>query len=381
MVGLLLFSALLLAYANGSNDNFKGVATLYGSSTLSYRPALALATTATLAGSACALFLAQGLIGHFSGKGLVPAEVAQNPDFLLAVGTGAALTVLLATRLGFPISTTHGLVGGLLGAGLVGAGGAVAVGQLGKVFLLPLLLSPLLALLLGAALYWIAHRSRRALGLTKESCICIGQPRRYVPVPVPVAVAVAEPAPDQVTAVPMATTANLEVMVADQAECVDRYTDRVLGISLQRGLDLGHIASAATVSFARGLNDTPKIAGLLVVAQALNMSWSLFGIAVVMALGGVLHARRVAETMSHRITGMSHGQGLSANLVTGFLVLVASRMGIPVSTTHVSVGSIFGISAVSGGGDRRVIRSILMSWVITLPLAAALAATVMLLLS
>ena len=83
---LLFAAALFLAYANGANDNFKGVATLYGSRTLGYRAAIGLATIATFAGAICALFLAQGLVASFSGKGLVPQDTAGAADFLMAVG-------------------------------------------------------------------------------------------------------------------------------------------------------------------------------------------------------------------------------------------------------------------------------------------------------
>ncbi|MBZ0251850.1 MAG: inorganic phosphate transporter, partial [Candidatus Methylomirabilis sp.] len=97
-------------------------------------------------------------------------------------------------------------------------------------------------------------------------------------------------------------------------------------------------------------------------------------VAATMALGGVLGARRVAETMGRRITDMSPGQGLTGNLVTGVLVLGASRAGLPVSTTHVSCGAIFGIGATTGRADRRVIGEILLAWLATLPLGAACAA-------
>jgi inorganic phosphate transporter, PiT family len=141
-------------------------------------------------------------------------------------------------------------------------------------------------------------------------------------------------------------------------------------------LDAAHIVSAAAVSFARGLNDTPKIAGLLVTTQALDIQWGMVAIALGMAIGGLLNARRVAETMSKKITEINHGQGFSANLVTSFLVIIASKFGVPVSTTHVSVGSIFGIGIVSGKQDSKVIRNILLSWLITLPVAMACSALI-----
>lgn len=363
LVSLLFLATLFLAYANGANDNFKGVATLYGSRTVNYRTAITLATVATFAGSIAAIFVAQGLIASFSGKGLVPQTIAGAADFMMAVGLGAASTVLLATRLGFPISTTHSLVGGLLGAGLMAVGLDVNFQRLGGTFIIPLLLSPFIALVLGASVYWLFSKLRQVLGLSKESCICIGERREFVPLSDLAAMKVGT-----------AIDSTMQVTVADTRECMDLYTERVWGVQLQKLLDIAHGCSAATVSFARGLNDTPKIAGLLVAAQALDIQWGMVAIALGIALGGWLNARRVAETISNKITELNHGQGFSANLVTGLLVIFASKLGVPVSTTHVSVGSIFGIGVISGKRNAKVIGSILLSWLITLPLAALLSA-------
>ncbi|MEQ1649813.1 MAG: inorganic phosphate transporter, partial [Hyphomicrobiaceae bacterium] len=100
LAALLVLAAAFVAYANGANDNFKGVATLYGSGTTSFRTALWLGTAATLAGSVSSVFLADELVKAFSGKGLVPDTVLASPQFLLAVALGAASTVMLATVLG-----------------------------------------------------------------------------------------------------------------------------------------------------------------------------------------------------------------------------------------------------------------------------------------
>ena len=91
---------VFLTYANGANDNFKGVATLYGSGVLSYRTALIGATAATWLGSIAAIFVADQLVRAFSGKGLVDPAVLSMGTFPVAVAGGAALTVLVATRLG-----------------------------------------------------------------------------------------------------------------------------------------------------------------------------------------------------------------------------------------------------------------------------------------
>jgi PiT family inorganic phosphate transporter len=74
--------------------------------------------------------------------------------------------------------------------------------------------------------------------------------------------------------------------------------------------------------------------------------------------------------MSERITPMNHGQGFAANVVTSLLVIGASRWGMPVSTTHVSCGSIFGIGAITGQGRWAAVRSILLAWLVTLPVSA-----------
>jgi PiT family inorganic phosphate transporter len=80
--------------------------------------------------------------------------------------------------------------------------------------------------------------------------------------------------------------------------------------------------------------------------------------------------------MSHKITEINHGQGLAANLTTALLVIFASQLGMPVSTTHVSVGSLFGIGLTSGKAHHRMILSIMLSWLLTLPCAALCAAAV-----
>lgn len=310
MLILLFLAACFLAYANGANDNFKGVASLYGSGTTSFRKALGWGTATTLAGSVAAVFFAGELMKKFSGKGLVPDALAQSPGFVLAVALGAAATVLLATRFGFPISTTHGLTGALVGAGLASGDHVVNFGALGKNFVQPLLLSPLIAVAAGA----LVHFALKALH---------GEP--------------------------------------------DHRT---------RTLDTLHFLTGGAVGFARGLNDTPKIAALLLLANGLDIRWSLAAVAVAMAVGGLLNARRVAETMSKKITGMNPGQGFSANLATAVLVTTASWNALPVSTTHVSVGALAGIGATTRQAHWKAIGQIVLSWIVTLPCGAALAALV-----
>ena len=367
LVATLFIAALFLAYSNGANDNFKGVATLYGSGAASYRTALLIGTIATFAGCLASVFLAETLLKAFSGKGLVPNAVAESQNFLLAVAAGAGLTVILATRLGFPISTTHALSGALAGAGYVMAGPDLNLSALGTAFFMPLLVSPVLAVALTMPLYMLAHRLASYYGLQKQSCVCVAPLE-------PVAILSAR---DTARAATLTASIGLPQFSTGLApDCADRYSGKVFGVTAQSAVDSLHHFSAAALSFARGLNDTPKIAGLLLGLKAFDIKISMVTIAAAMALGGLMHAHRVAETMSKKISKMNDGQALVANLVTSMLVIGASKLGMPVSTTHVSVGAISGVGIVNGTTDKSVLTSIVMSWIATLPVAAALAGVV-----
>ncbi len=361
---LIAVAVVWLAYANGANDNFKGVATLFGSGTRDYPNALRWATVTTVAGSLASIVIGAGLVAKFSGKGLVPDAVLADPGFALSVGFAAAGTVLLATRFGLPVSTTHALVGGLVGAGLAAQGmSGVNLAALGEAFLAPLLIAPIAAAVLTAIAYPLANWTRRALGVSRDTCVCVGDEVRVV-----VPEARAGLAASVVAApLPSLTVGNAEA-------CVERYSGRVVGVNVQALLDRLHVLSAGAVCFARGLNDTPKVVALLITAQALHVPLASLIVTVAIAIGGLISARRVAETMSHGITGMNHGQGFTANLATAVLVIWASRWGLPVSTTHVSCGSLFGIGVVTGQARWGTIGAIALAWVTTLPVAAALTA-------
>ena len=359
---IIMLVGWLLAFGNGANDTFKGVATIYGSGTASYRTALIWATLATALGSVVAIFLAGKLLAAFSGKGLVPVTVAGEIGFAGAVALGAAGTVLLATRLSFPISTTHALIGALVGAGLVASSSGIDTAVLVNSFMLPLLTSPFIAILLTATLYPYFRQQREKLAIDHETCICIG---KRVVASVPGRLAANE-------AIEFAESLSLDI--DDVTTCQVRYQGHVVGIRASTLLDAAHFFTAGLVSFARGLNDTPKIAALLIVGNLVAPGNALLTVGAAMALGGLLGARRIAETMSHRITEMTPGQGFTANIVTAALVIGASNFGLPVSTTHVSCGSLFGIGFITRQAHWRAIRNILLAWAITLPVAGVLGA-------
>lgn len=311
---ILVLAVCWVAFTNGANANFKGVASLYGSGTTSLRTAALWGTAATFAGSLTALFLSGGLLAAFGGKGLVPDALATSPDFLCAVALGGAGTSFLATRLGFPVSTTHALVGALIGAGLAGHG-HIQYSALGKVFVLPLLLSPVLAAILGGLTYLILRGLRLA--------------------------------PDHRT----------------------------------RTLDFVHFMSAGAASFARGLNDTPKIVAPLLIIPAFDVNWSFLLVAIGIAAGGLFDIRNVAETLGKKVTDMNPGQGFAACLVTAVLVSTASMQAFPVSTTHVSVGSLTGMGIVTRQVHGKKLLEVGAAWICTVPCGALIAAAAYLILS
>ena len=358
-----VMAGLFLAFSNGANDNFKGVATLLGSKTTSYRVALLWATVTTFAGSLAAFFLAQKLMTNFSGKGLVPDQIVQLSSFSISVALAAALTVFLATQFGFPISTTHAITGALVGTGLLASPEGVNTSKLFSAFFLPLLVSPLLAILGATILYPIFSFTRKRLGVSRESCLCIGNE---------ILVVAPKGIPKGAAAAVLQVECCPQISVGTNVTCEERYMGQVWGLSAKTVLDVAHFLSAGLVSFARGLNDTPKIAAILLVGGAMTPMSSVGVVAVMIALGGVLFVKKIANTMSYKITEMNDGQGFSANFVTGLIVIGASQLGVPVSTTHVSCGSLFGIGTITKQAHWGSILKIVMAWLVTLPVAAVL---------
>ena len=335
--GLVLLIGLILAFANGANDNFKGVATIYGSRVARYGTALAWATITTLAGAILSFLVARGLIQAFSGRGIVDAAVMAHARFPAVVALAASLTVLAASRLGMPISTTHAIAGSLAGVAMVACAGWGWLAALGVAFLLPLVVSPVASL----SLSWIATQFAPARA---DACVCV-----------------ADAATASGGTVPVALTGTEKDCAAAGATPVVR-TSRVLSAF--------HFVSAGAVGFMRGTNDTPKLMGV-VAAAGVAADFSLAVIfALAMALGGLVGARRVARTMSEQLTPMSPAQGTVANMLTSGIVGAASVCGLPVSTTHVSCGAIFGLGAARKELSLKWAGAVAGSWLFTLPVSA-----------
>lgn len=348
--------AAFLAWANGSNDVSKGVATLVGSGVSNERTAVLWGTGWTVAGALLAAFATQGLVATFSGKGFLARPIA-GPGFLASVAIGAAAWVLFASKTGLPVSTTHAITGALAGAAVVAQGaGALHWGFLARKAILPLALSPIVSI---ALLYAIFPLLRRGLARVDVYCVCLE--RRVAILPGGVSV--------------LAAVVTERTLVATEENC----TASPVVAGRLKVLDGIHWLSSAATSFARGLNDTPKIVALGVLASAgLGLSGLPFYGAIALAMGGgsMVGGFRVTDTLARRVTRMSPTEGFSANLVTTLLVGTASLAALPVSTTHVSSSAIIGIGLHRGARtiDWRTVREMLLAWMVTLPVAALVGA-------
>jgi len=357
MIVILILACLFVAFANGANDVSRGIATLVGSGVSNYRAAVAWGTGWTVAGALMAALMTQALVATFSGKGLL-ANPNTTHEMLLAVSCGAIGWLLIATRTGMPVSTTHSLAGALIGAALMQSGAAgILWPAVAKKVAVPLLLSPFLSLLV---LMIVLPLIRWAAARADRYCLCVET---------------AEPALATAEGVALRDSgpALPRVDVAPESQC----GESVARITL---IDSLHWLSAGATSFFRGMNDTPKILALGIAAgAAAGISQNMFYVmlATAMGLGSYIAGRRVTETMAQKIVKLSPHNGFAANLVTSLFVGLASRFALPVSTTHVASGAIIGIGISDKVGVRwKMVGEMALAWIVTLPASAVIAAIV-----
>jgi inorganic phosphate transporter, PiT family len=358
---VLFLLVLALAFANGTNDVSKAIATLVGSGITNYQTAIVWGTVWTVFGACVSVIVASAMVKTFS-SGLIAPGTATPPTLALAVLTGAMIWVLIASRTSLPVSTTHALMGAIAGAGLAAFSGDELIwSAIAKKIALPLLLSPPLALTMSVLLHPVL---RRAAARWEGSCLCLlPASRAFVAI--------------DVKGMTRTLFQTGRTVVAIPSQC-DRAG--LQGITI--GLDSIHWISSGLASFARGVNDAPKIAAIFLLGSALA-SWpsaqfqisTFVGVALAMGLGSYLGGLRVTKVLAEKVTTMDHTEGLSANLTTSSLVLVSATMGLPVSTTHVSSSAIIGIGVLKGVKAVRwsTVRDMVLAWIVTLPAAGILA--------
>lgn len=359
---LIAFSLLFfLSFANGANDVSKAVATLAGARVTSVKKAVLWGTVWTAAGAMAGLFLGADLIKNMMGSLYQVPAAADDMALPLAVALAAIFWVFLATWRGWPVSTTHAIVGGLIGSGIVALGfNNISWGVAAHKILLPLLFSPVIAVALAWFLGPILQRAAKCIHGFK---ICIpGLPK-------PVLVA-------------SSSTSNRSAVTVE--ECVVCDCDSIeakVTPGIVVSVDSLHWLTSGLLSLSRGLNDAPKLIAValpfIVMNDAPMQAWMFIVSATAMTLGGLIAGKKITEILGFKVTKMNHEQGFSANIIAAFLVIGASRFGLPVSTTHVSASAIMGTGlAAKTGLNKQVVMNIVFAWLVTVPSAAMAGAVI-----
>ncbi len=385
---------LYMAANIGANDLANAMGTSVGSRALTLKGAVIISVIANTLGAA----LAGGHVTSTISKGMVdPSLLAGEPD-LLALGMFSSLLaagawVNVATYFALPVSTTHAIVGAVVGFGLLSVGpGAVSWGKIISIAL-SWVVSPAVGASLGGGMYLFVER--RILSAPDP----LDSSKRYAPLLmffvflVLILSFIFKGLKNLHLEIGFFHTLLFVVPVAAVAGILGRKwvawygsEDRALkpGQSAFRPVDRIfaqlQIITACYVAFAHGANDVANAIGPLaaifsvVTTKAVELQvhvpiWML--IIGGMAVGGGLLAfgTRVMETIGRNITEITPVRGFCAEFGAATTILVCSRLGLPVSTTHVLVGAVVGVGFMRGMGslDLRILKNIGLSWILTLP--------------
>ena len=388
--------ALYMAWAIGANDVANAMGTSVGSGALTIGRAVVVAGVLEFAGA----FLAGGHVTDTVRKGMLDMDlVALRPEFLLygmlAALASAGTLLLVATRYGLPVSTTHSIVGAIVGFGAVALGlEAVAWGKVAQIAL-----SWLTSPLIGGLLAYLIFSLIRRLILDRDRPM--ENARRYGPVfyfyvffiigmltlfkglknlkldfDLPEALMLS-------VGLGLIGAGIGRLFINRVRSGPEDETDQFRQV--ERVFVVLQILTACAVAFAHGSNDVANAIGPLAavvhVAQDMDVTgkspvepWMLGVGGIGIVFGLATWGYRVMETVGKKITELTPSRGFAAELGAATTIVVASRLGIPVSTTHVLVGSVLGVGLARGIGvlDMRVVGRILVSWVMTLPIAATL---------
>ncbi|UCF89060.1 MAG: inorganic phosphate transporter [bacterium] len=388
-------ACLYMAWNIGANDVANAMGTSVGSHAINLKQAVLLAAVFEFAGA----FLVGGHVTDTVRKGIVSTEVFKGQPELFVLGMLAALLAAgiwlnLATFLGLPVSTTHSIIGAVVGFGLlVGGISAVHWGKLGSV-VMSWVISPLCGGLMG----WITFTFIKRTVLSSWNPVRAA--RRIVPILIfPVAVIL-------VLSMLYKGLKNLKLDVSFNRALVIALITGVLAyyfmklflsvklkeaprerveafVQVEKIFAYLQIGTACYVAFAHGANDVANAIGPFAAIVAVIKSGDLVmkvpvpmwilglgGIGIVVGLG--TWGYRVIETIGKKITSITPSRGFSAEFATATTVLVCSKLGLPVSTSHTLVGSVIGVGLARGMAalNLAVIRSIVHSWLITIPATA-----------
>jgi PiT family inorganic phosphate transporter len=389
--------ALYMAWTIGANDVANAMGTSVGSGALTITRAVIVAGILEF----CGAFLAGGHVTDTVRKGILVSDAVAGHEPLIVYGMLASLlsagTLLLtATRFGLPVSTTHAIVGAIVGFGAVGLGvDSVVWGKVAQI-----VASWVTSPLIGGVLAFLVFRITRYSILDREDPM--EQAKRVGPVFFFVVIFVMALVTlfkglkhlnlhlEFVESLGLAVFAGLvgalvgrfflrRVKTEPDATGSDRFRQ------VERLFVVLQVLTACAVAFAHGSNDVANSIGPLAAiihlskglayeGRAVLEPWMLVVGGVGIVLGLATWGYRVMETVGRKITELTPSRGFSAELAAALTIVLASRLGIPVSTTHILVGAVFGVGLARGIGalDLRVVGKILVSWVATLPIAAGL---------
>jgi len=388
---------MFMAWAIGANDVANAMGTSVGSGALTIRRAVIVAAVLEFSG---ALFVG-GHVTDTVRKGMLDMELVQADPQLLLYGmlgalAAAATLLAVATAHGLPVSTTHAIVGAIVGFGWVAFGfDAVNWGKVGQIVASwvtsPLIGGVLSFLVFNLIRYLILHRDNPF-----ESAKRIG-PFFFFFVTFVIALVTLFKGLkhldlDYDLPGALLRAFGIGILGAGLGWWFIQRVKRVRGrlederfADVERIFVVLQIMTACAVAFAHGSNDVANSIGPLAAVAAVVHEADLTQKAPVeiwmLAIGGIgivfglaTWGYRVMETVGRKITELTPSRGFSAELAAALTIVLASRLGIPVSTTHILVGSVLGVGLARGIGalDLRVVGRILVSWVATLPIAAVL---------
>ena len=389
---------LFMAWGIGANDVANAMGTSVGSRALTVYQAVIIAAIFEFTGAV----LAGGQVTATIRKGIVdPALFADSPELLifgmLASLLAAAVWLLCASHFGWPVSTTHSIVGAIVGFAAVGVGmEAVKWAKVGSI-VMSWVVSPLMAGVIAYALF----QSVRWLIL--DTANPFKQAKRWVPfyiflVGLIVAlvtllkglshVGLTLSAIESVAAAVTfgAITAFVGSQVTRRVRPDADADARFHFDSVEKVFTVLMIVTACAMAFAHGSNDVANaigpVAAVVAIAQAgggvtqhsATPVWILLIGAAGIVAGLSMYGHKVMATIGTKITLLTPSHGFAATLAAAGTVVVASGTGLPISTTHTLVGAVLGVGMARGIGaiDLRVVRTIIVSWVVTLPAGAIL---------
>ncbi|MCW8922106.1 MAG: inorganic phosphate transporter [Gammaproteobacteria bacterium] len=389
---------LFMAWGIGANDVANAMATSVGSRALTIKQAIFVAAIFEFAGAV----LAGGQVTKTIRKGIIDADIISgSPDLLLygmlASLLAAGLWLLIASRNGWPVSTTHSIVGAIVGFAMVGVGmEAVKWDKIGFI-VASWVISPALA----GTMSFMLFRSVQKLILNRSEPL--KQAKRYVPFYIFLAgfmIALVTMVKglkhvgldiSTVESYGLAVLIGLIIMGIGhffiQRIEIDPAADRNFHYAnVEKVFGVLMIVTACAMAFAHGSNDVANAIGPVaavvsivnsggeVAAKSALPIWVLMLGGVGIVIGLMMYGRKVIATVGKQITELTPSRGFAAELAAATTVVLASGTGIPVSTTHTLVGAVLGVGLARGMAalNLNVIRNIFMSWVITLPAGAIL---------